>query len=250
MGEGDLLALLVEYVVVVGVLQGVDAVVAVCHSFYYELSAAVSARYAQHRLLGEDGVAEVTVQAYEYAFDGLEVLRVEHVAGHFHRVYVVACGERVGIVAQRIVFVVVGYGVGEVNGVGGVGLERVFQLDNDFLSRRRYFRLFDLRGRYYDFFRRVVYLYIFVEVNAYFLLLDVYSLVLRRCAHDDGRRLVVPSAVGLPHLGARHHGQGRQQGQPQHVAPRLIWLIRPIRLMGRMGPMSQMGYYVAVNLHS
>lgn len=214
--EGQLFALLIEDIVVVGVGERVYAVFSGGNAFDDKLAAAVGSRHSEHGLACEYAVAQVAVEAYEDAFNGLEVLRVEHVSCHFERVDVVACRESVGVVAQRVALVVVADGVGEVDGVGGVGLERVFNLHHDALSGGLDFGRLDLRRRYDDLLGGVVHLDIFVEVDAYLARLDVYALVGGRASGYSRRRLVIPSAVGLSHPGARrdyHGGHERQQGQ-------------------------------------
>ena len=50
MAEGHHLTLLIEDKVAIGILQGIGAILARRHTFHHKVPAAVSARYAQHRL--------------------------------------------------------------------------------------------------------------------------------------------------------------------------------------------------------
>ena len=216
------LALLAEAVVSVGILQRHNAVFARGDAPHDEASSAVGARYAEQRCR-EERVYEVAlvvlrtqrprspvdgeviverIESHKYSLYGFEVLGVHHIARYLQRVDMVARGEAVGEVAERVVLVVVGDGVGEVHGVCGVLLERVLQLHHYLLSCAFYFGCLQLRRRHHDFLRRVVHLDELVEVDLYLLRLDVHSLVGRRTGDDARRCLVVPSAVGLSHLGA------------------------------------------------
>ena len=75
----------------------------------------------------------------------------------------VARGEGVGIVAKGVSLVVVADGIGKVDGVGGVLLERVFQFNHDFLACALDVGRFELRRRDDHLFRGVVHLYELVE---------------------------------------------------------------------------------------
>ena len=201
--ESHLLAFLREHIVAVLVVESVDAVSARRHALYDEVSARVGTRHAQHGHLHEARVAHLGVQAHEYALHRFEVLSRHHGASHFERVDMVARRETVGVVAHRVALVVVGDGVREVDGVRGVGLQRVLQLHADLLARSLYLRLLELRRRHHHLLRRVVELYELVEVDVHLLRLHVSAAVGRCRAYHMRRRLVVPSSVGASHAGAR-----------------------------------------------
>ena len=86
------------------------------------------------------------MHTYEYALDGFEVGGIEDAAGNLQRVDLRAGGEGVGIVAQRVVLGEVVDGIAEVDGIGGVRLQRVLQLDDDALAFRGDVGEFHLRG--------------------------------------------------------------------------------------------------------
>ena len=118
--ERHLLTFLGKHEVAICILKGIDAVFARCHAFDDEAAAAVGACETKHWLRGERTVLQVGIESYENALDRFHVLRLHHIARHLKGVDMVAGGEAIGIVAQRIAFVVVGNGVREINGVGGV----------------------------------------------------------------------------------------------------------------------------------
>ena len=68
-----------------------------------------------------------------------QVLGVKDVTCHFKRVNLVAGGEGKGIVTHGVPLVVVADGIAEVDGVGGVLLERILQVDDDALASGLYF---------------------------------------------------------------------------------------------------------------
>ena len=132
--EGYYFRGLAEEIVLIGILQGVDAVTARCHAAYGEVAPAVGAPHALERQGGEGRVGQVGMQSHEDALHRFEVGGVEHGSCHGHGVEAVAGGEREGEALQGVAFVVVLYGVGKVDGVGGGGLQRVLQCDDDALA--------------------------------------------------------------------------------------------------------------------
>ena len=198
---GQHLALLLELEVAVGILQGIDAVFAGCHAFDDETARAVGTRDALQRLGAECRVGQVVIQSDADALDGFEVRRVEHVARHLEGVDALAGRERVGIVAHRVVFVVVADGVAEVYRIGGIGLQRVLQFYDDALAGGLDFGHLQLRRRHDDTLRRVGKLDELVEVEGDFAVGHIRALLGGRAAHNARRVFVVPSAVGIAHAG-------------------------------------------------
>lgn len=158
-----------------------------------------SVRDTRHGFRPEGRVAGVGIESDEYAFDGLEVLGFQYMARHLRRVDVVARGKAVGIVAQWVALVVVADGAGEVDGVGGVGLERVGQLDADAFALAFYLWCLQLRWRHHDVLCGVVNLYVFVEVDVNPAFVHIDSLVGGFGTDDVWRGLVVPSAIRTTH---------------------------------------------------
>ena len=131
MAEGQFFRFLRVEIVAVHVVEGIGSVLSRCHAFDDEMSAAVGSRHPEHRLFLEGTVGQVAVESYEDAFDGFQIFGLEHIASHLHGVDVLSGREAVGVVAQRVALVVVGDGVGEIDGVGGIGFERVVELYGD-----------------------------------------------------------------------------------------------------------------------
>ena len=90
MAEGQLLTLLVEHEVAVGILQSIGTISARCHTLDGEMAPAVSTRDAHHGLRLEHRVREVVIETDLDTLDGLQVLCVEHVACNLQRVDMVA----------------------------------------------------------------------------------------------------------------------------------------------------------------
>ena len=199
--EGDPFTLLVVHVIAVSILQRIDTVVSLSNTPYDEVAAAVGTRDTQHGLFQESRVVLVAVKAHENALDGFQVLGIKHIARHFERVDMVAGGEAVGIVSQRVSLVVVGDGIREVDGVSGVRLQLVLQAYCNLLPGGLDFRCFQLRRRHDDLLRGVLQLDELVEVDAHLPAVHIGSTLGRRCPEHSGWCLVVPAAIGLSHLG-------------------------------------------------
>ena len=208
--ERYLLAFLIEEVVAVSILQGKHPIGACGNALDDEVAPAVGARNANHGFRGEERVAlsayltlrNGRIEPHENTLDGLQILSFEHIARHFHRVDGLPRGEAVGVVAHRVVLVVVADGIGEIDGVGGVRFQRIKQLHLYVLSAGLDFGHFELRGRNDDLLRGVVELDKLVEVDAYLLRFHIHSPVCRTGPYHPRRCLVIPSAVGLAHAGA------------------------------------------------
>ena len=144
--------------------------------------------------------------------NGLFVL-VEHIAAHFHRVDFRTGREAIGVVAQRVALVVIGDGIGEVDGIGDIRLQRVLQFHFDALTRRLDFRHLNLWRRYDDFLRWVINLDELVEEDAHLLRCDVRAAIFRRGSDDAWRRLIEPATIWISHTGTRRSSKvTKQQG--------------------------------------
>ena len=231
--EGNHLALLGIAIVTVSVLEGVDAVRAGGYTTYDEVAAGVSARHTHHGSLLKCAVLHVAVQSHENTFDGFQIVGFEHVTGHFERVDMVAGGETVGVVAQRVALVVVRDGIGEVDGVGGVGFQRVHQLHADALALSLDLWRLKLWRRYDDVLSRVVDGDELIKVDVYVLAVHVGGMVSRSGTDHFRRCLIVPSSIGLSHAGARveQKQEKEREGKEQQVAAGLFPFDMLVRLV-------------------
>ena len=167
--EGHLLTLLVEDIVTVGILQSKHSVASVGDTADGEASSAVGSRHAQHGLFAEDAVTLVGIQPHEDALDGLKVLGFKHISAYLHGVYLIACGETVSVIAQWVALVVVRDGITEVDGIGGIGLQTVFQFHENSLSLRFNLRRFQLWRRHYYFLGGILQFDKLIEIDVNFL---------------------------------------------------------------------------------
>ena len=140
MVKADHLTPLTQTEVTIGILQRIGAVGTRGNTLNDKTASAVSTRHTEHRLGLEGRISQITVETYENAFHWFQITGIEHIARHFHRVNLVACREAIGIVPQRITLVVITDGITEVNGIGGICLERVLQFHHNTFAC-----LFDLR---------------------------------------------------------------------------------------------------------
>ena len=161
--------------------------------------------------VGHDAVLVLFKEAYEYALDGLQIRRIEHISRHFHRVDVLTCGEGEGVVAHRIAFVVVHDGIGEVDGVGGVGLQCVEEVDAHLLAYGADVGRFGLGRRHDDLLAGVLDLDIFIELDGNLLPVGIGGLIAGCAGDDPWRRLVVGTAVGRADVSTGHGKQHQEE---------------------------------------
>lgn len=128
----------------------------------------------------------------------------------------VACGEDIGVVAHRIVLVVVLYGIGEVDGVGGVCLQGVAEGDTYGLSHGLYVRLLYLRRAEDKVLGSVFQLNELIEIQGYAFLCDTCGALLWHGSHHAWRHFVVPSAVRRAHAGAAVEEDCRCRGKEDY----------------------------------
>ena len=91
-----------------------------------------------------------------------------------------ACREGIGIITQGITLVIVADSVAEIDGIGGIGLQRVYQINHYLLALRLDFRHLQLRGRHNDILACISQLDKFVEIDGYLLARHIRGLVFRR----------------------------------------------------------------------
>ncbi|MPM94686.1 hypothetical protein SDC9_141834 [bioreactor metagenome] len=108
------------------------------------------------------------MQAYQYAFNRFQVRCVEYGTRNNHAINGATRREGKSKITQRITFVVINNGIGEVNSISGIGFEGVEQIYRDLLPCRFNFRLLHLRRRNNDFFVSLFELDEFIEFNQYF----------------------------------------------------------------------------------
>ena len=224
MVEGNHLALLSITIVTVSVFEGVDAVRAGGYSTYDKVSAGVSARHAHHGSLLKCTVLHVAVQPHENAFDRLQIVGFKHVTGHFERIDMVAGGETIGIVAQRIALVVVRDGVGEVYRVGSVGFQRVHKLHADALALSLDLGRLKLWRRYNHVLCRVADGDELIKVDVYVLAVHIGGMVVRIGTDHFRWCLIVPATIGLSHAGTRveQKQEKKREGEEQQAAASLF----------------------------
>ena len=118
--KGNHLTLLCKAEVAIGILQGISAISARSHTFYYKVSTTVGTRYTQHRFGLEGRISQIIIQAYHDALDGFEIAGIEHIARYFEGINLFACGEAIGIATHRVILVVIADGIAEVDGISGI----------------------------------------------------------------------------------------------------------------------------------
>ena len=206
--ESEHLSLLVEEIVAIHILQSVDTIAARSNTLDDEMTLAICARHTKHRLGGESAVGKVGIKTHEDALDRFEIVGSKHGACYFQGVDDIARREAISVVAHRVALVVVGNGIREVDGVGGVCLQRVEERDGDAFALRLDFRSLYLRWRHHDLFGRVVDLNKFVEIDVHLFGVDISSLLAWRSTNNPWRSFIIPSSVRVTHSCTRGYNKG------------------------------------------
>ena len=149
----------------------------------------------------EKETGKVIVETYHQSLDGLQVLGIQAITAHLKGVDMVAGRETEGVVAHGVALIVVADGVAKVHGIGGVGFQRVFQVDGDSTACSLDVGHLNLWGRDDDLVLRVVQFNIFAEVDGHLPALHVDALVVGGRADNAWGRVVIPAAVRTAHAG-------------------------------------------------
>ena len=154
-------------------------------------------------------------KSHHHPLDGLQVLGIEHSAGHLHGVNHIARTERIGVLSHRVALVVVLDGIAEVDGVGGIGLQRIKEVHLHALALGPHVGSLYLRRGNHHLLVGAFQFHIFIEKDAHLLLGHTHCPVGRHARHHHGRLFVVASAIGIADAGTRHGQQGCPQGDEE-----------------------------------
>ena len=211
--KGNLFTFLCKSIGAVHILQGKNVVRPWRDAFDNKMAAAVGTgdteqrRFEEKRIFVEHrrccrlkGIG-YGMESDEDALDGFQVPGFEHIARNFKCIDSVPRRERVGIVSQWITLVIVGDSIREVDGVSGIGFQRVLQFYKDAFTARLDFRLFQLGRGDDDIIIGVINLDKLIEKNLDLIGIYIDSLVFRLSPDDFRRCLIKPATVGISHLG-------------------------------------------------
>ena len=212
--EGDGLAGLIEAIIPIGVGQGVEAIRTGGNVADREASAIVCLGSSIEGQAGESRVGRIGVQPDDNVSHRLQVLGIEQHAAYLERVDHVARREGKAEMADGVLLVVVRDGMTEVDGVRGVGLQRVLELDADLPPDDLNAGQLLLWRSDDHVLRRFIDLNQFIENDLHASPLVVRLLRWRCTADKPGRLLVIRPTVRSRHIGARHSAPD-QQSQPQ-----------------------------------
>ena len=157
----------------------------------------------------------VLIEHHRGALYRKQGVAIENGAGGEHGVDPFSGGENVGEAREDVAFVVVGYGVAQVQGVGGIRLQRLFKVDYDALSLDAVLGLFGL-GRGQEDALGVLDAHVLVEGEDYLLLFgrETHRARIRLDVHDVwGYRVLVAAAGRLRGVRAGMREQEREQHQ-------------------------------------
>ena len=168
-----------------------------------ELPAVVGSRNALQRDVGECGVIEIAVHAHEHFLLRLKGARIEHDSRNLHCVDHLAGGECKREAVDGIPFVVVLDGIAEIDGVGGVGDERVANLHLHFAPRGANHRHLALPRRHHHLVVLVLEHHEFVEVDFDFSIVHINGARRRLAPHKHRREHILRATARSAHAGAR-----------------------------------------------
>ena len=174
--ESHHLTLGIEHVILIAVLQGINAVLARCNPTNGESSATVSARYTVEWFSHKSAVAQVLVKPYLNALDRFQIRSLQHCARNLHGIDSCTGRERIGEITHRIPFVVVYNGIRKVDGISSRILQCIYQFHDHFLSHHLEFWLVQLRRRNNHLFRCLLQLDELIELQLYLLVLDIHRM--------------------------------------------------------------------------
>ena len=201
--------------VVVEVFEREKAVGGVLQSAYDEASHLVGARQPLERHAYEGGILLRDVGAYEYSLLRLHILSSKHHSGDPQRVERRTGGERICEAREFIALVVVFNGVAEVDGVCGVGEERIGDVDHYPASACGDARSVGSRRGEHHLGECILDVDELVEVYVDVARVDIDRSGGRIGMHEARRILVARTAGGIADRGAppehRHTGQGSTQ---------------------------------------
>ena len=131
-----------------------------------------------------------------------EVLCIQQDSRHLERIDHVSGRESEREVLEHVLLVIVRYGIGEVDRIGCIGFQRIFQLDHRLLAGRTNNRQLHLGRSDNHILRRLLDLDQLVEQD-----LDLFTCIInlvrnRRTAYELGRHLIVRPSVRTTDIGA------------------------------------------------
>ena len=235
MRESYHLTLLVEHVVTIHILQGIDTIFTRGYTTNTEMASTIRTGNAEQGFGTESRVGQIGIKTYADALDRLEVGSINHITRHLEGINLLTRREGIGIITQRVVFVVICNSITEVNRISGVGYQRVLQLYHYLLSRCFDFRHLQLWRRNNDILRGVSQLDELIEIDGHLLRSHIGSLLCRCTIKHTRRIVVIPSTIRLSHSGAGNDCYGYQEYIEEllHLFSTINWSICSRVLLSR-----------------
>ena len=197
-------------VIAVDIVQREDVVTPGLEVAQGELSLVIGAADTVKGQLGESRIVEIAVKAHDDVLHGLQVACTQRDAAHGQRVDGVAGGEGESVAFQRIAFVEILDGVGEVDAIGGVGNQRVAKFHSHLFPLSPHHGHLTLNGRDNHFFLLVFQGDVLVEGDFHFVALDTQGALLGRGLDNTGWGIVHRAALGRADSGTRPHEQSHE----------------------------------------
>ena len=129
--ESNHLTLLIELIISVNILQGIYAIGATFDAFDDEMTTTIRATYTQHGLFFKGRVSQICIETDKDSFHGFEVFGCNDITRDLHRVDFCTRRKAVSVVTEGVTLVVIADGITEINGISGVGFQRIEQLNFD-----------------------------------------------------------------------------------------------------------------------
>ena len=202
------LTLLRETEIAIGILQCISTISTRSHTLNNKMPATVCTRNSQQGLCLESRIGKIIIKTNHYALNRLEIAGIENITGNLESIYLLASRETIGIVSHGIILVVIADSIAEIDGISGIGHQRILQFNNYLLSCSLDIRHLELWRRHNNLVGCIGKLDIFVEEYGYLLCCYIGCLICWGTAENLWWIIIVPSAIGLSHTGATGDSQG------------------------------------------
>ncbi len=188
------------------------------------IAQAVEAGDIMGAVLGHGRIVEVAVQHHDQGAVGLAAEGHGHSAGELEGIDIAARGKSISEMPEYIALVIIAEGVAEIEGIGSIGLERVFEVYGHRLQFELHRRL-DLRhGKCDQFLARVFQVDILIEGEHDLIALEMQGIQLWLRRQKHGRKGILGTARGRDHIGAAgkarkpakekgRHDEGKEETQ-------------------------------------
>ncbi len=126
--ESDCFQRVIVRVITIQIVQSKHLVLPRCHSSHGKGTTRIGAGNALKRHVRKRRIGKIRMDPHVNTGNRFEVLRVKHPSRDSERVQLIPRGERINKVLQRVPLVIIHDRIGKIDGIGGIGQQRIVQL--------------------------------------------------------------------------------------------------------------------------